>query len=40
VWDFEYNAIHQRTQVRYPNGMKAVYGYDTANRLTKIEYNM
>jgi YD repeat-containing protein len=20
VWDFDYNALHQRTQVGYPNG--------------------
>ena len=38
TWDFDYNALGQRTHVSAPNGTTCVYAYDTLNRLTSIQY--
>ena len=36
VWDFEYNALGQRTQYTHPNGTRTEYAYDNWHRLTGI----
>lgn len=38
VWDYDYNALGEVTQVSLPNGMTTQYGYDGRNRLTAIDH--
>ena len=38
TWDFDYNALGQRTQVLAPNDVTTTYGYDQQNRLVQIQH--
>jgi len=38
MWDYDYNALGQVTQVSIPNGMTTAYSYDGRNRMTKLEH--
>jgi RHS repeat-associated protein len=38
VWDMDYNALGQQTQVTLPNGMATAYTYDGQDRMTKINH--